>query len=88
MAGQVQTTGAPHTTRYVSSYCCMCPHNAVCVRILLYTCRHTALHMLLIPVYTCAECVRILLYMFPHTAVNVCAYSYVCVVVQEEDLAR
>ena len=45
---------SPHTTLYVSSYYCTCPHNTICpnttihvssillcVRILLYTCPHT-----------------------------------------------
>jgi hypothetical protein len=63
----------PHTAIYVSSFCYMCPHTAVCVLILLYVssycymCPHTA-------IYVSSYC-----YMCPHTALFLASsYWYIC----------
>ncbi len=52
-------------TMHVSAY-----EENICVRILLYMCPHTTVH---VSAYYCT-CVRILLYMCPHTPTHVSAY--------------
>jgi hypothetical protein len=66
----------PHTTIYVSSYCCvcvlillyMCPHTTICVLILLHMCPHTTIY---VSSYSCI-CVRGQIYS---------RYCHVCVLV-------
>jgi hypothetical protein len=53
----------------------MCPHPAICVRILVYMCPHTAIYVSA----SCYICVRLLLYMCPTTAVYASACCYTCV---------
>ena len=76
--------------QYVSSYCYMCPHTAlcvfsVCVLILLYMCPHTTLYASFQYVSSYwYKCVLILLYMClfsicPHTAIYVSSYYFICV---------
>jgi hypothetical protein len=55
----------------------MCPHTAVCVLILLYSCPHTAVF---VSSYCCI-CFLILLYMCSHPAIYVSSYCCTCVLI-------
>jgi hypothetical protein len=82
----------PHTTIYLSSYYCMCPHTIIllCVSGPTDMCPHTTISVssyyyicVLILLYLCPQLhlrrrLRILLYVRPHTTICVPILLYVC----------
>ena len=72
----ISKLGAESGTICVSSYCCMCPHTAICVVIPLNMCPHTAISSALVN-----SVLSLVLHVCSHTAVYVPSYCYICVLI-------